>query len=134
MTLIQVHVYTCVLPSDIDSGINNVHVHVLVRVCISYSHIDKNLQITYNIVLIDPSSYGNQTARRKGVYQWLRETNKPVTEEEVSKSSEKDYLKALFSLVCGQQLSKACRLAQKNRDHKLALLLGQATQNTTYNR
>ena len=83
---------------------------------------------------IDPGSYGNQTARRKGVYQWLRETNEPVTEKEVSQTSEKNYLEALFSLVCGQQLSRACRLAQKNKDHKLSLLLSQATQSTTYNR
>lgn len=67
------------------------------------------------------------------MYEWLRETNESVTLEEVGGCSE-NYLKALFSLVSGQQLSKACRLAQRHRDHKLALLLSQATQNTTYNR
>ena len=72
-------------------------------------------------------------ARRKGVYEWLRETNEQATDEEVSCSDE-GYLRALFSLVSGQQLSKACRLAQKHRDHKLALLFSQATQNTMYNR
>lgn len=92
------------------------------------------IAITSSYICIDPSSYDNQMARRRAVYHWLRETNEPVTDEEVSSCSEKDYLKALFSLVSGQQLSKACRLAQKHHDHKLALLLSQATQNTTYNR
>ena len=82
----------------------------------------------------DPDSYGNRMARRKGVYNWLRETNEQATNEEVSSCSDKDYLQALFSLVSGQQLSSACRLAQRHRDHKLALLLSQATQNTTYNK
>lgn len=87
-----------------------------------------------SFVVLDPDSYGNQAARRKRLYHWLRETNESVTEEEVSRSSDSNYLKALFSLVSGQQLSKACRLAQQHRDHKLALLLSQAAQNTTYNR
>ena len=74
-------------------------------------------------------------ARRKGVYDWLRETNERATEEEAEVScSDEGYLRALFSLVSGQHLSKACRLAQKRRDHKLALLFSQATQNTMYNR
>lgn len=68
------------------------------------------------------------------MYEWLRETNESVTLEEVGSCSEENYLKALFSLVSGQQLGKASRLAQRHRDHKLAMLLSQATQNTTYNR
>ena len=83
-------------------------------------------------VCIDPRSYENQRARHKAIFHWLRETNELVTQEEVACCTETDYLKALFSLVSGQQLNKACRLAQKNRDNKLAFLLSQATHNTTY--
>ena len=81
---------------------------------------------------VDPASYDHQRARRKAIFLWLRETNEMITQEEVASCTDADYLRALFSLVSGQQLSKACRLAQKNRDHKLALLLSQATRNTTY--
>ena len=85
-------------------------------------------------ITTDPGCYDNQRARRRGVYEWLRETNESVTLEEVGGCSEENYLRALFSLVSGQQLGKACRLAHRHRDHKLAMLLSQAAQNTTYNR
>lgn len=49
-------------------------------------------------------------------------------------SIQEHYLKALFSLVAGQQLSEACKLAREKRDHKLALLLSQATKNTILSR
>lgn len=40
----------------------------------------------------------------------------------------------MFRLVAGQQLSEACQLAHTKGDHRLALLLSQATQNTDVNR
>lgn len=43
-------------------------------------------------------------------------------------------MKTLYSLVAGQQLAAACRLAQQKRDHKLALLLSQATYTYQYNK
>ncbi len=47
---------------------------------------------------------------------------------------QENYLKTLFSLVAGQQLSEACHLAHEKGDYRLALLLSQATQNTIVNR
>ena len=44
------------------------------------------------------------------------------------------YLEQLFSLVAGQQLGAACSLAQQKKDHKLALLLSQATFSTKMNK
>lgn len=52
----------------------------------------------------------------------------------VTQEEGEGYLKTLFSLVAGQQLAAACRLAQKNKDHKLALLLSQATYPSQSNR
>ena len=43
---------------------------------------------------------------------------------------ESAYLSVLFSLVTGQQLSSACKMAHKHRDHKLALLFSQAANSS----
>lgn len=138
------------LPSDIDPGMNLHWVRLLAAFSVLREnfgdmwlsnlpiliHSNNRASLSHTVLFLiisDPDSYGNQMARRKGVYDWLRETNEQATDEEASCADE-GYLKALFSLVSGQQLSKACRLAQKHHDHKLALIFSQATQNTMYNR
>lgn len=102
--------------------------------------------------------YENQQARKQRLYKWLKNTNAPVTEKEVASApdvvsqseenwaintiirfglshcQEGGYLKSLFSLVVGQQLPAACQLAQKNKDHKLALLLSQAIYTSPNNK
>lgn len=85
-------------------------------------------------LLSDADSYDYQLLRKQALYQWLKHTSEQITESEVTAASSEHYLEAVFSLVCGQQLGAACRLAQKHSDHKLALLLSQAVSNTVVNK
>lgn len=67
-----------------------------------------------------------QELRRKtALSAWLQDTVAPVVEMEVSESGQ-DWARAIFTLLTGNQIEKACDLALDSSNVKLATLLSQA--------
>lgn len=69
--------------------------------------------------------YQQQLLRRRSFSAWLSQSALCRVEQEVSKSNGR-HTDAIFSLLTGNCISQACRLAQKHGDHRLSLLLSQA--------
>ncbi|XP_060792389.1 nuclear pore complex protein Nup98-Nup96 isoform X3 [Neoarius graeffei] len=70
--------------------------------------------------------YQEQHARRRSFSRWLSESAAQGIQEEVCQSQAQCHVDAIFSYLTGHCISEACRLAQKNGDHRLSLLLSQA--------
>ncbi|KAI5620164.1 nuclear pore complex protein Nup98-Nup96, partial [Silurus asotus] len=68
--------------------------------------------------------YREQHARRHGFSLWLSESAAQRIQEEVG--NKQHHVDAIFSYLTGNCISEACKLAQKNGDHRLSLLLSQA--------
>ncbi|XP_068187416.1 nuclear pore complex protein Nup98-Nup96 [Antennarius striatus] len=74
----------------------------------------------------NPSDYDQQLARRRTFSTWLSRGATSRVMEEVALAAKGDHTEAIFSYLTGNQISEACRLAQKEGDHRLSLLLSQA--------
>ncbi|XP_027009207.2 nuclear pore complex protein Nup98-Nup96 [Tachysurus fulvidraco] len=70
--------------------------------------------------------YREQHARRHSFSRWLSESAAQCIQEEVNQCKTQSHVEAIFSYLTGHCISEACRLAQKNGDHRLSLLLSQA--------
>ncbi|XP_061558364.1 nuclear pore complex protein Nup98-Nup96 isoform X1 [Phycodurus eques] len=77
--------------------------------------------------------YERQLERRRGFSAWLSRRTAHRVEEEVALAGKGRHTEAVFSYLTGNRISEACRLAQKEGDHRLALLLSQAA-GSQYNR
>ncbi|XP_026183764.1 nuclear pore complex protein Nup98-Nup96 isoform X2 [Mastacembelus armatus] len=73
-----------------------------------------------------PSDYEQQLARRRSFSAWLSCGATYRVEEEVALAGKGRHTEAVFSYLTGNRISEACRLAQKEGDHRLSLLLSQA--------
>ncbi|XP_061752896.1 nuclear pore complex protein Nup98-Nup96 isoform X3 [Nerophis ophidion] len=72
------------------------------------------------------SEYQQQLERRRTFSAWLSRGTAHRVEEEVALAQKGRHTEAVFSYLTGNRISEACRLAQKEGDHRLALLLAQA--------
>ncbi|XP_017296751.1 nuclear pore complex protein Nup98-Nup96 isoform X2 [Kryptolebias marmoratus] len=70
--------------------------------------------------------YEQQLQRRRTFSTWLSRGASCRVEEEVGLSGKGRHTDAIFSFLTGGRISEACRLAQKEGDHRLSLLLSQA--------
>ncbi|XP_008302611.1 nuclear pore complex protein Nup98-Nup96 isoform X2 [Stegastes partitus] len=73
-----------------------------------------------------PSEYEQQLERRRTFSAWLSRGATCRVEEEVALVGKGRHTEAIFSYLTGNRISEACRLAQKEGDHRLSLLLSQA--------
>uniref|UniRef100_A0A4W6F9E1 Nuclear pore complex protein Nup98-Nup96 n=1 Tax=Lates calcarifer TaxID=8187 RepID=A0A4W6F9E1_LATCA len=73
-----------------------------------------------------PSDYEQQLERRRTFSAWLSRGATCRVEEEVALAGKGRHTEAIFSYLTGNRISEACRLAQKEGDHRLSLLLSQA--------
>lgn len=72
------------------------------------------------------SGYEQQLERRRTFSTWLSQGATCRVEEEVALVGKGRHTEAIFSYLTGNRISEACRLAQKEGDHRLSLLLSQA--------
>ncbi|XP_067347794.1 nuclear pore complex protein Nup98-Nup96 isoform X3 [Channa argus] len=72
------------------------------------------------------SDYEQQLQRRRTFSAWLSSGATCRVEEEVALAGKGRHTEAIFSYLTGNRISEACRLAQKEGDHRLSLLLSQA--------
>uniref|UniRef100_A0A665U9F8 Nuclear pore complex protein Nup98-Nup96 n=1 Tax=Echeneis naucrates TaxID=173247 RepID=A0A665U9F8_ECHNA len=77
-------------------------------------------------VMETPSDYQQQLERRRTFSVWLSHGATCRVEEEVAAAGKGRHTEAIFSYLTGNRISEACRLAQKEGDHRLSLLLSQA--------
>uniref|UniRef100_A0A3B4TS50 Nuclear pore complex protein Nup98-Nup96 n=1 Tax=Seriola dumerili TaxID=41447 RepID=A0A3B4TS50_SERDU len=73
-----------------------------------------------------PSDYEQQLERRRTFSAWLSRGATCRVEDEVALAGKGRHTEAIFSYLTGNRISEACRLAQKEGDHRLSLLLSQA--------
>ncbi|KAE8287774.1 Nuclear pore complex protein Nup98-Nup96 [Larimichthys crocea] len=73
-----------------------------------------------------PDEYKQQLERRRTFSAWLSRGATCRVEEEVALAGKGSHTEAIFSYLTGNRISEACRLAQKEGDHRLSLLLSQA--------
>ncbi|XP_041863790.1 nuclear pore complex protein Nup98-Nup96 [Melanotaenia boesemani] len=73
-----------------------------------------------------PSDYEQQLERRRTFSAWLSHSAAHRVEEEVAVAGKGCHTDAIFSFLTGNRISEACRVAQKEGDHRLSLLLSQA--------
>ncbi|XP_034406780.1 nuclear pore complex protein Nup98-Nup96 isoform X3 [Cyclopterus lumpus] len=73
-----------------------------------------------------PGAYEQQLERRRTFSAWLSRGAARRVEEEVALATKGRHADAVFSYLTGNRVSEACRLAQKEGDHRLSLLLSQA--------
>ncbi|XP_051250898.1 nuclear pore complex protein Nup98-Nup96 isoform X4 [Dicentrarchus labrax] len=73
-----------------------------------------------------PGEYEQQLERRRTFSAWLSRGATCRVEEEVALAGKGSHTEAIFSYLTGNRISEACRLAQKEGDHRLSLLLSQA--------
>uniref|UniRef100_A0A7N6B4P1 Nuclear pore complex protein Nup98-Nup96 n=1 Tax=Anabas testudineus TaxID=64144 RepID=A0A7N6B4P1_ANATE len=71
------------------------------------------------------SDYEQQLERRRTFSAWLSCGAICRVEEEVALAGKGHHTEAIFSYLTGNRISEACRLAQKEGDHRLSLLLSQ---------
>ncbi|XP_069565687.1 nuclear pore complex protein Nup98-Nup96 isoform X1 [Brachyistius frenatus] len=74
-----------------------------------------------------PSEYEQQLERRRTFSAWLSCGATCRVEEEVATAGKGRHTDAIFSYLTGNRISEACRVAQKEGDHRLSLLLSQST-------
>ncbi|XP_061596390.1 nuclear pore complex protein Nup98-Nup96 isoform X2 [Cololabis saira] len=72
------------------------------------------------------SEYKQQLQRRQSFSAWLSHGATSRVEEEVALAGKGCHTDAIFSYLTGNRISEACRVAQKEGDHRLSLLLAQA--------
>ncbi|XP_034033490.1 nuclear pore complex protein Nup98-Nup96 isoform X2 [Thalassophryne amazonica] len=72
------------------------------------------------------SDYQQQLERRRAFSAWLSRGATCKVDEEVTMARKGRHVEAIFSYLTGNRISEACRLAQKEGDHCLSLLLSQA--------
>uniref|UniRef100_A0A672YF31 Nuclear pore complex protein Nup98-Nup96 n=1 Tax=Sphaeramia orbicularis TaxID=375764 RepID=A0A672YF31_9TELE len=72
------------------------------------------------------TDYQQQLERRRTFSAWLAHGATYRVEDEVSLAGKGRHTDAIFSYLTGNRISEACRLAQKEGDHRLSLLLSQA--------
>ncbi|KAM6907662.1 nuclear pore complex protein Nup98-Nup96 [Xenentodon cancila] len=72
------------------------------------------------------SEYKQQLQRRQTFSAWLSHGATGRVEEEVALAGKGCHTDAIFSYLTGNCISEACRVAQKEGDHRLSLLLSQA--------
>uniref|UniRef100_A0A3Q2E9I9 Nuclear pore complex protein Nup98-Nup96 n=1 Tax=Cyprinodon variegatus TaxID=28743 RepID=A0A3Q2E9I9_CYPVA len=70
--------------------------------------------------------YEQQLQRRRAFSAWLSHGASCRVEKEVALVGRSRHTEAVFSYLTGSRISEACRVAQKEGDHRLALLLSQA--------
>uniref|UniRef100_A0A672GDI3 Nuclear pore complex protein Nup98-Nup96 n=1 Tax=Salarias fasciatus TaxID=181472 RepID=A0A672GDI3_SALFA len=70
--------------------------------------------------------YEQQRERRRSFSAWLSRGAAGRVEEEVARAGKGCHTEAIFSYLTGNRISEACRVAQKEGDHRLSLLLSQA--------
>ncbi|XP_070699287.1 nuclear pore complex protein Nup98-Nup96 isoform X2 [Pempheris klunzingeri] len=70
--------------------------------------------------------YEQQLERRRTFSAWLSRGAAGRVEQEVALAGKGRHTDAIFSYLTGNRISEACRLAQKEGDHRLSLLLSQA--------
>ncbi|XP_028823524.1 nuclear pore complex protein Nup98-Nup96 isoform X2 [Denticeps clupeoides] len=70
--------------------------------------------------------YQQQLDRRRSFSAWLASGACARIQEEAGPASQRSVPEDVFSYLTAHRISHACRLAQKNGDHRLALLLSQA--------
>ncbi|XP_012944343.1 nuclear pore complex protein Nup98-Nup96 [Aplysia californica] len=73
--------------------------------------------------------YVRRQLRREAVSQWLSETSSSRVASEMEAApiiSPEDCLGAVFSKLTVREISEACLLAQRGRDHRMSLLMAQA--------
>ncbi|XP_077448682.1 nuclear pore complex protein Nup98-Nup96 isoform X1 [Stigmatopora argus] len=70
--------------------------------------------------------YERQLERRRTFSAWLSCRTAHRVEEEVALASKGRHTQAVFSYLTGNRITEACSLAQKEGDHRLALMLSQA--------
>ncbi|XP_033491350.2 nuclear pore complex protein Nup98-Nup96 isoform X1 [Epinephelus lanceolatus] len=73
-----------------------------------------------------PGEYEQQLERRRSFSAWLSRGATSRVEEEVALAGKGRHVEAIFSYLTGNRISEACRLAQKEGDHRLSLLVSQA--------
>ncbi|XP_041088599.1 nuclear pore complex protein Nup98-Nup96 isoform X1 [Polyodon spathula] len=73
------------------------------------------------------SEYRQRLQRRRAFSFWLSRSAARRIEEEVALSQHKSHVEAIFSYLTGNRISEACRLAQQSGEHRLSLLLSQAS-------
>ncbi|XP_059207267.1 LOW QUALITY PROTEIN: nuclear pore complex protein Nup98-Nup96 [Centropristis striata] len=73
-----------------------------------------------------PGEYEQQLERRRSFSAWLSRGAACRVEEEVALAGKGRHTDAIFSYLTGNRISEACRLAQREGDHRLSLLLSQA--------
>ncbi|XP_029303435.1 nuclear pore complex protein Nup98-Nup96 isoform X3 [Cottoperca gobio] len=76
---------------------------------------------------VELSDYEQQLERRRTFSAWLSRGATVRVEEEVALAGKGRHTEAIYSYLTGNRISEACRLAQKEGDHRLSLLLSQAT-------
>ncbi|KAJ3589071.1 hypothetical protein NHX12_009919 [Muraenolepis orangiensis] len=74
-----------------------------------------------------PDEYLQQLERRRAFSAWLSSGATGRVEEEIGHAGKESHIEAIFSYLTGGRISMACRLAQKHGEHRLALLLAQAS-------
>ncbi|CAN9501252.1 unnamed protein product [Ophioblennius macclurei] len=72
------------------------------------------------------NEYEQQLERRRSFSTWLSRGATGRVEEEVALAGKGSHTDAIFSYLTANRISEACRLAQKEGDHRLSLLLSQA--------
>ncbi|KAM4726112.1 nuclear pore complex protein Nup98-Nup96 isoform 1-T2 [Anableps anableps] len=70
--------------------------------------------------------YEQQLQRRRAFSDWLSHGASCRVEKEVALVGKSRHTEAVFSYLTGCSISEACRLAQREGDHRLSLLLSQA--------
>lgn len=80
-------------------------------------------------VQANASSYHLRISRRAAVSSWLSKVLARDIDREAVECKAKDagHLDAIFSLLSGLQVEKACEIAYENREYRMALLLSQAS-------
>uniref|UniRef100_G3NB32 Nuclear pore complex protein Nup98-Nup96 n=1 Tax=Gasterosteus aculeatus aculeatus TaxID=481459 RepID=G3NB32_GASAC len=73
-----------------------------------------------------PGDYEQQLERRRSFSAWLSRGAARRVEAEAALAGKGRHTDAVFSYLTGNRISEACRLAQREGDHRLSLLLSQA--------
>ncbi|XP_066910219.1 nuclear pore complex protein Nup98-Nup96-like [Clytia hemisphaerica] len=75
----------------------------------------------------DNNLYEIHSARREALSKWLSNVTADQIENEIQTQLQDDgHLSAIFSLLSGRQITKACQVARENKEYRLGFLLAQA--------
>ncbi|XP_006825402.1 nuclear pore complex protein Nup98-Nup96-like [Saccoglossus kowalevskii] len=77
-------------------------------------------------VMAEKGKYTYQKARRDEFSKWLSMAARDRIQTEIQDAKAKDqHMDCIFSQLSGNQISEACEIAQKFKDHRLSLLISQ---------